>query len=134
MNGVAAIYQLLVGDGEVTDLIPEERIITGNLPQDVGLDAISISDVSSVDFETISPAEQRFTTDRVQVTVLASNYENLVAALKAVKSAGDAKTPVIDGIENVVVRTAGQGPYFTNDAGSIHMRSQDFRVSFNQPA
>lgn len=134
MNGVAVLYQLLTADSAVTALVPEERIVTGNLPQGTQLDAISISDVSGVDFATIAPADKRFTTDRVQVTVMASNYERLVAVLKAVKSAGDAKHPTVDDIENVVVRTDGQGPYFTDDAGSIHQKSQDFRVSYNQLA
>lgn len=134
MNGVGAIYQLLAADTGVTDLVPVDRIVTGNLPQGVLLEAISITDVSGVDFSTIAPGTERFTTDRVQVTVLASNYESLVAVIKAVKSAGDAKRPTIAGIENVSVRTDGQGPYFTNEDGSIHQKSQDFRVSYNQLA
>lgn len=134
MIGVAAVYQLLAADSAVTALVPEERIVTGILPQGVDLEAISITDVSGVDFETIAPGDNRFTTDRVQVTVLARNYEKLFAVIKAVKSACDAKTPTVDGIDRVVVRTDGQGPYFTNEAASIHMKSQDFRVSYNQLA
>ena len=134
MNGVATIYQLLAADSAVTALVPEERIISGDLPEGIDLEAISIEEVSSVDFPTINPGDTRFTIDRVQVTVRASNYEKLTAAIKAVKSAGDAKHPTIAGITNVVVRTDGQGPYFTENAASIHMKSQDFRVSYNQPA
>jgi hypothetical protein len=134
MNGVAAIYQLMSTDAALLALVPEEQIATGDLPVGTPLPALLIEDISSVDLEEIAPGAERFTSERVQVTVMAGNYETLVAVLKAVKSAGDAKYPTVDDLENVVVRTIGQGPYFRDDAASIHMRTQDFRVSFTQAA
>lgn len=134
MNGVAAVYSLLSTDVPLLAIVPDQQIVTGDLPVGTPLPAVSITDISSIDLEEIAPGSQRFTTERVQVTVMAQNYETLVAALKAVKSAADAKYPEVDDLQNVVVRTIGQGPYFTDAAASIHMRSQDFRVSFTQAA
>lgn len=134
MNGAAVIYQLLAADSAVTALVPDERIINGDLPQGIALPALEIAEISSVDQPIISPGAMRFTMDRIQVTVHARSKEELAAVLKVAKSAGDAKSPVVSGLENVIVRTDGQGPYFKNDAASIHLRSQDFRVSYNQLA
>lgn len=134
MNGTAAVRSLLVNNAAVTALVPAGRIITGTLALDTALPAISLTDVSSVDQQTLDEPGERFTTDRVQITVLAANYPSLVNVLAKAKSAVDAKFPAIAGLTNVVVRTDGQGPYFTNDAASIHMRSQDVRVSYTHPA
>lgn len=134
MNGVAAVRSLLVNASGVTALVPAARIVAGTLPLDTVLPAISIADVSGVDLQFTDDSAQRFTTDRVQVTVAAANYPSLVAVLAEAKSACDAKRPTISGLSNVSVRTDGQGPYFTDEAASLHMKSQDFRVSYTQDA
>lgn len=134
MNGVAAVRQLLVADSELLALVPASRIVTGALPLTTVLPSISLSDVSSVDMQLPGPETHRFTTDRVQVTVAASTYVSAIQIIAAAKTAADAKFPTVSGLENVVVRTDGQGPYFTDEAASIHMKSQDFRVSYTQPA
>lgn len=134
MNGVAAVRQLLVADSAVLALVPAARIAAGVLPQGTALPAIAITPVSSVDTQFIPDTASRFTTDRVQVTIMASTYPSLIAVLKAAKKAGDAKRPDVSGIDNVVVRTDGQGPWFMDEAASIHLITQDFRVSYSQDA
>lgn len=131
MNGVVAVVQLLKADGGVTALVPSARIMAGVLPLGTDLPAIAVTPVSGTDLQTHDEPGERFTTERVQVTVQAEDYPQLEAVLKAVKSAGDAKRPEVDGIFNVVVRTDGQGPWFMNEAASIHIRTQDFRVSYS---
>lgn len=134
MNGVVAVRTLLVNSAALTALVPATRIITGVIPQDMTLPAISLSDVSGVDLQTLDETGDRFTTDRVQVTVMADDYLSLIDILAKAKSAADAKFPTVSGLSNVVVRTDGQGPYFMNDAASIHMKTQDFRVSYTRDA
>lgn len=134
MNGVAAVRQLLANDAAVLALVPATRIMAGILPQGTVLPAIAITPVSSTDLQFVPANAHRFTTDRVQVTVMAADYPSLQAILLAVKRAGDAKAPTVSGISNVIVRTDGQGPFFMNEAASIHMQSQDFRVSYTQDA
>lgn len=132
MNGVAAVYKLLVNDAALTAIVPAARIQAGALPLETALPAITISDVSGVDLQFADEPGDRFVTDRVQVTVLASDYPALASTLLAAKDACDAKSPTVTGLSNVVVRTDGQGPYFTNEAASIHMKSQDLRVSYTR--
>lgn len=132
MNGTAAVRTLLTADATLLALVPATRIMAGNLPQGTALPAISITDVSGVDVQFHDEPGKRFTTDRVQITILAATYPSLVAVLAAAKAACDAKFPTVSGLLNVVVRTDGQGPYFTDEASSIHMRTQDFKVSYTQ--
>ena len=130
MNGVAAVRQLLVADATLIALVPATRIMSGVNPLGTALPAIAITPVSGVDLQTHDEPGQRFTTDRVQVTVMASTYPSLQEVLAAVKRAGDAKAPTVTGISNVVCRTDGQGPWFMDEGASIHLQSQDFKVSY----
>ncbi len=132
MNGTAAVRALLVADSPLVALVPGERIVTGALPQDALLPAISLTDVSGVDRNVLSPGETRHVTDRVQVTVMASNYPAVVQILKLVRQAAADQMPTVAGISNVVAHTDGQGPYFRDDTAAIHMKSQDFRVSYTE--
>lgn len=130
MNGVAAVRGLLVSDVDLIGLVPPARIMAGVLPQGSALPSIAITPVSSVDMQTHDEPGQRFTTDRVQVTVMAATFPSLQAVLRAVKRAGDARRPIVSGLSGVVCRTDGQGPWFMDEAASIHIQSQDFRVSY----
>ena len=134
MNGVAAVVQLLKADTGVTALVPSPRIMAGVLPLGSALPSIAVTPVSGTDMQTHDEPGQRFVTDRVQVTVLAASYPELEAVMSVVKRAGDAKRPDVSGIFNVVVRTDGQGPWFMNEAASIHLRTQDFKVSYSADA
>lgn len=132
MNGTAAVRTLLTGHAPLIALVPAERIVTGALPQGTPLPAISINDVSGVDRPVLSPGETRHVTDRTEVTVLTSNYPSMVQVLKQVRAAAADRMPIVSGISNVVVHTAGLGPYFTDEAAAIHMKAQDFKVSYTE--
>lgn len=134
MNGTATLIQLLKADAGVLALVPAARIMAGVHPQGTTLPAIAVAPVSGVDLQFHDDAPSRFVTDRIQVTVLAASYPSLQAVRAAVKSAGDAKRPTVTGIANVVVRTDGQGPWFMDEAASIHLQTQDFKVSYTQDA
>lgn len=132
MNGVAAIRSLLVANGALTALVPAARISAGDLPQDVSLPAISIDHISGVDRNIPAPGATRHVTDRVQVSVLAASYVSLKSVQAAVKAACADEMPTVSGISAVVVHTEGQGPDFRDEANSIRMGTQDFRVSYTQ--
>lgn len=134
MNGVVAIVQLMKADAAVIALVPEARIMAGVLPLGSALPSIAVAPVSGMDMQTHDDPGLRFVTDRVQVTVQAATYPEMEAVLHAVKAAGDAVRPTVAGISNVVVRTADQGPWFMNEAASIHIRTQDFKVSYTAGA
>jgi hypothetical protein len=133
MDGVAAILQLLTADAPLTALVPTARILPGVLPQDTVLPAISIMSVSGNDRNIPAPGADRHVVERVQVTVLAPDYPSQKAVQRAVRKAAADKIGVtVTGISDVTVHTDSAGPDFMNEAASIHMGSQDFRVEYNQ--
>lgn len=134
MNGEAAVLQLLMTDADLLALVPIERMMAGVLPQGIALPAVAVAAVSSVDVQFIPDEAKRITSDRIQATIMAEDYPTMKAVLKAVKSAGDAKRPAVEGIEAVSVRTDGQGAWLMIESASIHIQTQDFRVHYTQDA
>lgn len=134
MNGVATVRQLLAASGTVTALVPATRIAAGVLSQGTALPAISITSVSMVDRNIPNQGANRHVTERVQVTVLAANYPSQKQVLAAIKAACADERPTVSGISNVVVITDGAGPDFMDDAATIYLGTQDFKVSFSQAA
>lgn len=132
MNGTAAVRQLLVAYAPLTALVPATRIVTGANAQGTTLPAIAITEVSGVDRNIPNPGANRHVRERVQITVMAANYPAVVAILKQARRAAADQMPTVAGISNVVVHTDGQGPYFTDEAAAIHMKTQDFRVTYNE--
>jgi len=134
MNGTAAVLALLTNNDALTALLPAGRIMAGVLPQGTALPAIAVTPVSSTDLQFVPADAERFTTERVQVTVMAATFPSLQEVLAAARASGDAKAPIVAGISNVVVRSDGQGPWFMSEDAAIHIGTQDFRVSFSRPA
>lgn len=132
MDGVAAIRYLLANNAPVVALVPAARISAGDLPQGVTLPAISVDLISGIDRNIIEPGTTRHVTERVQVTCFASTYPALKALQQAVKRACADTFPTVTGIQNVVVHSENQGPDFRDEANSIRMGTQDFRVSYTQ--
>lgn len=132
MNGVVALRTLLIADATLTALVPVERIVAGVMPMGTTLPAVSITSVSSVDRNLPSPSATRHVTERVQATVLASDYPEQKEILAAVKAAAADTFPTVSGISNVTVHTDSQGPDFMNEDASIYLGSQDFRVTFTE--
>lgn len=132
MNGVAALRQLLAAHAGLTALVPATRIGAGYLPQGTTLPAVSITSVSSTDRNLPNQGANRHVSERVQVTVLAANYPSQKAVMAQVKKAAASKFPTVSGISAVTVHTDGQGPDFMDDAASIYMGTQDFRVTFTE--
>jgi len=131
-DGVAAVRQLLVAHAPLTALVPAARIQAGVLPIGTTLPAISIMSVSKVDRNIPNPGTYRHVVERVQVTVMASTYVSQKAVLAAVRKAAADKFPTVSGIIRVTVHTESTGPDFMDAEASIHMGSQDFRVTFSE--
>lgn len=132
MDGVSVVYSLLVNDAELIALVPAAKIMAGPLPLNTQAPAISIASVSQSYLNMPSPGASKFTTERVQVTVLARNYPEQKTILREVKSAAADKMPTIAGLEYVTVHTDSAGPDFMNEDASLYLGSQDFRIKFNQ--
>jgi len=132
MDGVVVVRLLLSQSLTLTGLIPGDRIRAGVLPQGVILPAISITSVSKTDLNIPSPADRRFVTERVQVSVLAKSYPEQKAVLRAVRTAAaDKLYPEVVGVSGITVHTASAGPDFMLE-DSIYTGSQDFMVRYNE--
>jgi hypothetical protein len=134
MSGVAIIGELLNASTSLLAVVPTARIMAGALPQNITLPALAVTSISVVDRNTLKDGSTRRVTERVQVTVLAKNYAENGAVLALVRTACASKRGTFAGKTAVVVLLDGAGPDFMDDAASIWMKTQDFRVSFNEPA
>lgn len=134
MSGVAIIGELFNASTPLLTAVPTDRIKAGALPQNIALPALAATSVSVVDRNTVKDGTTRRVTERVQVTVLARTYAEMLAVLALVRAACASKRGTFAGKTVVVVLLDGAGPDFMDDAASIWMKTQDFRVSFNEPA
>jgi hypothetical protein len=132
MSGVNVIGELLRADANLLAIIPAERIKAGLLPENAAIPAIAVTQISGVDRNILSQGETRRVAERVQVTVLASNYRQKRALLQLVRYACADKRGDIAGEADVVVLTDGTGPDFLSDDSAIWMQTQDFTVSYNE--
>lgn len=132
MSGVIAVRQVLVANAALTTLVPAGRIGAGVLPQGTPLPGISLESVSANDRNLPNPGVTRFVVERVQVTILANDYDSVQAILQAVRKAAADTFPTVAGLMRVTIHTESTGPDFMNEQASIFMRSQDFRVTYSQ--
>ncbi len=132
MNGIKALRQVLIADAALTALVPATRIAAGVLPLDTALPAISVSSIGSNDRNLPSPGTYRHVSERVQVTVMAATYPSQKAILKAVRHAAADQFPTVSDINAVTIHTETAGPDFMDEAASIYLGSQDFRVTFSE--
>lgn len=133
MDGVAAVLSVLTVDAQLLALVPANRIAAGVLPQGTALPAISVTSVSKNDRNIPSPGSERHVTERVQVTVLAANYPSQKAVLRVVRhAAADNLDASVSGISGVTIHTESAGPDFMDEAATIYLGTQDFRVIYSE--
>lgn len=131
MSGVAIIRGLLANNAILLASIPASKIFPGVIPIGTTLPAISISQVSGGQRNTVSMIEStKLVTDRVQVTVYAKTYPFQKAYMSLVRSA----LPNTHGLVNSYVCDSilpdNEGPDFYDDTLVIYEQSQDFMVKF----
>lgn len=132
MDGAAALRLVLVGNGALTALVPAEAIVAGEMPQGTPLPAITIESVSLNDRNIPNPSTTRHVQERVDVMVHARNVPTRQQILRAVRKAAADKFPTVSGIANVTIHTDGMGPPFMNEEAAIYLRTQTFRVEYNE--
>jgi len=132
-TGIDAVRTALIADATLTGLVPAARIGAGDLPQGITLPALSLTSISKVDRNIPNPGAYRHVTERVQVMIHAANYPSQKAIEKAVRgAAADQVGFAVSGLVNVTIHTDGGGPDFTNEEASIHLGTQDFRVTYSE--
>lgn len=133
MDGVAAVRSVLVGDSDMTALVPATRIIAGPAALGTPLPFIMLESISKNDRNIAAPGAKRSVSERVQVTVVAANYPSQKAVLRAVRhAAADRINPPVTGIDAVTIHTEGAGPDFYDDDYSGWRGSQDLMVRYNE--
>lgn len=131
MDGVAALVQVLVADADLTSLVPADRVAAGPSPLGFALPWIMLESVSKNDRNIPAPGARRHVRERVQVTVMASDYPERAAVMRAVRhAAADRVDVIVEGIDAVTIHTDSAGPDFMIEDPSIWCRSQDFLVTY----
>lgn len=133
MTGVDIVGALLRESSEMTAMIPEERIKAGVLPANIALSALLLRQISGVDRQPLKRGVFTRVTDRVAVTVRASNYRDQRAAMKLVRKICAGRIGNIGGGTRVAILTAGLGPDVAGPADSFE-QTQDFKVSYDATA
>jgi hypothetical protein len=136
MSGEIAIRQLLVGAGAVTVIVPPDteisRMVVGVLAKGVDLPALAIQTTRSEERKTVRPGPTRQVTDQVRVTPLVETYDELAPLMKAVRAACSHQFPAVEGIDRVVSLFRSEGELFVDEETAIHMKPQDFTVTYSE--
>lgn len=132
MSGVAVILALLQDSAALTAKVPASRIQAGELPLKTQLPAISVTMISSVDRHVVKqdPGAGIFTTERVQVTVLAASYPKAAEVSRLVRCACQNTRGQIAGVKVDSILMELEGPDFFDDQITMVGRSRDFIVAW----
>lgn len=140
MSGVAVVRYLLGHYAPLTAVIPDERIIAGDVTLNTARPCIAVTQVSSSDFRTLSRnGATRLVTERVQVSAIfdsqyattpGSGYPGLLAAMKLVAKACPNQRAIINGIAVDSISIEEEGPDLFDSALALYSRSRDFFVRY----
>lgn len=133
MPAALVIRTLLLDASAVTGLVKPANIYPVRLPQQVADDAIVIARISSVEVPVLRAGSPRLRRDRIQVTAVSKDYARLTTILAAIDGACAYERGLIAGIQVITTEPALQGPDLTDDDRSLHIRSADFLVLYQQP-
>lgn len=129
MTGADIIGALLRAEADVTGRVPVARIKGGRLPDGVGLPALLVRTVSSVERQPLRRGATVATTDRVAVTVRAGSYDEQIEIMDAVLRCCAGKTGAIGGGSAVAILNAGRSADLLGPGDSFE-QTQDFRVAY----
>jgi len=131
MSGVAIIRYLLANDAGLTASVPASRIMAGVIPINAALPAISVMQISGMPHNMIGMASiARLFKDRVQVTVMCSNYPATKTIFDLIKVALPVSHGTINGFTCDSILPDSQGPDFFDQETNIYMQSFDYIVNY----
>lgn len=130
LEGSDIIGALLRDDSALLEIVPAERIKAGLLPDGIGLPALLVNGVSSVDRQPLKRGPLVRCTDRVSVTVRAKSHAERKIVIAAVRRICAGRIGDLAGALRVSILTAGKGPDINGPASSFE-KTQDFRVSWD---
>ena len=132
MSGVAIVNYLLSNDYDLASVVAAENVISGTIPINTEYPAISIRQVSGLEFKTIQRSGDQLVTDRVQVTAYASTYAQQKEIIELIRNAlptmrGDVSTFTVDSIVQDI-----DGPDLYSENPVTFEQSIDYMVRFNR--
>lgn len=133
MTGVDIVGALLRANGPLLAMVPALNIKAGRLPEGAPLPALEVSSVSRVERQRLRRGTIVRFVERVAVTVRAASYRDQVAILKLVLPACAGWTGDMAPAERISILNAGSGPDLIGPGNSFE-QTQDFRVTFDEPA
>ena len=134
MDAVAVMRALLLAHAPLTALVGD-RIIAGTVPlSSVAPVAVGLTEVSRNDADTVARnGANTLVTARVQVTVYATTYPAMKAALSAARLGSGVFTGAIAGVQVRSVLRDSVGPDLSDDEPGIAQQSRDFIVAYLEP-
>ncbi len=142
MSGVRVLRYLLANNAGVLAVIPAARIMTGDLPVNAVMPAISVTQISSVPYNTMNPNESpKLHTDRVQVSALfkgqegtpaGTGYPGIKAMMKLVLAACPNQYGTINGIAVDSIVPDIEGPELSDVVTALYSQSRDFIVRWSE--
>lgn len=131
MSGTSIMRALLAAHAPLTALVPTNNIRAGVLPQNTTLPGVVATTVSDNEQETTARnLPGRLVKERVQVTVLAKDYDSMKLVLKATRLGAGVHTGIIAGYHVRSVVPWGVGPEIPPGDDKIYEQSRDFMVTF----
>ncbi|QQV76527.1 hypothetical protein H5J25_13850 [Sphingomonas aliaeris] len=132
MTGDEIVGTMLRECASLTALVEAQNIMLDELPDSATIPNLLVTSVSSVDRQQLERGSSVRVTERVAVKVRANNSQERREIIRLVRKCCAGMIGAIGGGANVAILTAGQGPNLRGPGNSFE-RTQDFRVSFDDP-
>lgn len=87
MSGTAIVNYMLVNNFQLASMVDPAKIISGAIPINTEFPAISIKQVSGIEFKTIQRSGDQLVTERIQITVYASSYSQQKEIIELIRNA-----------------------------------------------
>jgi len=140
MSGVSVVWYLLKTNSPVLAVIPATRIVSGDLPLNTVLPAISVMQISSIPYNLIRINQaNKVHTDRVQVSALfkgpqgspaGTGYPGVKAMMRLILAACPNQRGTVNSISVDSITPLGGGPDLFDDATALYSASYDFSVKW----
>lgn len=132
MSGAAIVRTLLAAHAPVTALVPAAKIFAGLAPQGTLAPAVSVHTIGDYEQHDVRRQAKGLIRERVQVTVLAGNYVQMKAILRAAALGPGVYNGTTAGFRVRSVLPAGGGPEIPPGDDKIFEQSRDFVVTFTE--
>lgn len=132
MSGVSIINYMLSNDYQLASVVAPENIISGTIPLNTEYPAISIRQVSGLEYKTIRRTGDQLVTERVQVAAYASTYSQQKEIIELIRNAllttrSNVSAFAVDSITQDI-----DGPDLYSENPVTFEQSIDYMVRFNR--